>query len=631
MEKMDKIVTRLGIFVFFDPQGIVDDYVIHLLRSFRARITRMVVVSNTALEDSEKEKLERNADAVFIRENCGLDAAAFKAGMVTFCGWEEVEKYDEVVLINDTFFGPVHSFSEMFDEMAERDVDFWGMSASYPSEDGWNKVKYGYIPSHIQTFFSAYRKKMVHSEEFQDYWNAYDNTMNDFVSVVTQHETTMTKHFQDLGFRWEVYADTEKYKSKYRSENFNLYHHHAHSMMRYMKFPVLKKKVLGVSMPDFLYMNDLEEPADAMNYIHNESEYDTGLIWDNVLRLYNVTDLYNTLHLNCIFPSVPVEVQNMQRAALIYHMANPFFAELFCKHANKLSESLDTYIIPGDVEVAECVRKYLPGNTNVKVMDAAEQRMEMGNFVLRCKDLAERYSYLGFVHDVANPDHYPTTVPESTVYGYLQNVASDEAYIKQIVNYFDHNPRLGVLGAPFPIHHHGFKNYGNEWGQWFADVCALAKAMNLHCRLAQEKNPFMITGAFWCRTDALKALWKEEWRKEQFYLNPATKASQMNEVLKRILPYVAQHEGYYSGIVMHQNYASMRITSQQYMLDQIVNLSRQQLGCTGESFAGYLDELGISKLGFTKIVRICLERTTPRWFSQTVHKVYRFIKRKLHR
>ena len=141
--KMDKKLSRLGIFVFFDPQGIVDEYVIRLLQSFRDRISRMVVVSNTVLNDTEREKLERNSDALYIRENSGLDAAAFKAGMVTFCGWEEVEKYDEAVLINDTFFGPVHSFSDMFDEMAEKDIDFWGMSAGYPSDDGWNKVKYG--------------------------------------------------------------------------------------------------------------------------------------------------------------------------------------------------------------------------------------------------------------------------------------------------------------------------------------------------------------------------------------------------------------------------------------------------------------------------------------------------------
>lgn len=631
---MSKEVSRLGVFVFFDPQGIVDDYVIRLLQSFRESISRMVVVSNVALSSAEQEKLERNADAVFVRENSGLDAAAFKAGMVTFCGWEEVEKYDEVVLINDTFFGPVHSFSEMFDEMQGRDIDFWGMSAGYSCEDGWHRVKYGYIPTHIQTFFVAFRKKMVCSKEFQNYWNSYDDTMNDFVSVVTQHETTMTKHFQDLGFRWDIYADTQRYKSKHRSENFNIYHHHAHNMMRYMKFPVLKKKVLGVSMTDYLYMNDLEEPADAMRYIHNESEYDAHLIWDNVLRLYNLTDLYNSLHLNCIFSSAPIEEHNIQRAALIYHVANPFFAELFCRHACQLSETLDVYLIPGSTEIKALFIQYLPEDSKVKVLEATDQKTEMGHFVLLCTELAEQYSYLGFVHDVDNSAHYPTTVPESTVYGYLQNVANDGNYVKQIVNCFENNPRLGVLGTPFPIHHNGFNNYGNEWGEWFKDTCNLAQIMNLHCNLAENKKPFIITGAFWCRTAALRPLWEMKWTQEQFHRNPASKISRMNEVLKRILPYVAQHEGYYSGVVMHVNYASMRITGQQYMMDQVVNVSRQHLGCPGESFAGFVEQLGgvaLEDLRLTKIIRIYLERKTPRWFSQSAHRFYKFCKRVLHR
>ena len=116
---MPNIQSRLGIFVFFDPQGIVDRYVVHLLRALRPNFTRLVVVSNIALTEAAETLLREYCDTVFTRENKGLDAAAFKQGLISFCGWDEVQRYDEVVLINDTFFGPVHSFGDMFAEMAK--------------------------------------------------------------------------------------------------------------------------------------------------------------------------------------------------------------------------------------------------------------------------------------------------------------------------------------------------------------------------------------------------------------------------------------------------------------------------------------------------------------------------------
>ena len=237
MIKLNHNLTRLAIFVFYDPQGTVDRYVTYLLEALRPNVTRLVVVSNTELDSSNRERLERCCDDLFVRENRGLDAAAFKQGLVSFCGWEEVRKYDEVVLLNDTFFGPITSFDAMFFDMASRAVDFWGMAAGYSTENTERKVKYGFAPEHIQSYFIVFRQSMVQSQAFYDYWQGYDDSMNTYLDVVTEHELVMTKHFQDLGFRWDIYANTERYHSKFKSENFNLYLYHSYRMMKDMRFP----------------------------------------------------------------------------------------------------------------------------------------------------------------------------------------------------------------------------------------------------------------------------------------------------------------------------------------------------------------------------------------------------------
>lgn len=636
---MKRELSRLGIFVFYDPQGVVDDYVLFLLKSLRLYVARMIVISNCNLDGTGEERLQQNADALFIRENVGLDAAAFKTGLIQYCGWDEVSKYDEVVLINDTFFGPITSFGDMFDEMAQRNVDFWGMSAGYQSVDGWKRVKYKFVPDHIQTFFVAFRKKMVCSDAFQSYWEKYDDSMHDFVDVVTQHEVVMTKHFQDLGFSWDIYADTKNYSSKNRNENFNIYHFHPDIMMRDMNFPVLKKKTLNVNLPDQLYMQDLESGFDAMQYIQKETDYDTKLIWENVLRLYNVANLYYTLHLNYVLPSVQIPLPEGRSVALVYCIMNPFFAERFCKHAKKISRTVDVYIIPEGNGVQEIVSQNIADEDRITLLPPSQQKTVMGSFILCCKDLVARYKYLGFLHDALNPEHDPVTVIESTVYGILQNIANDPAYVSQVINCFEENPQLGVLGSPFPIHHYNFGTYGNEWGDSFHSAEALAAELKLNCNLDKNIQPFMVTSAFWCRTKALQSIWKKDWTKRDFYLNQITNVSSANEMLKRILPYVAQSARYYSGTVVHANYASMRLATQQHMLDQIIGITRTQFGCTSLCYKGYLEQLEVisntnldsttmidlSRFSMGTIIRIYLERHAPLWFTKIAKRVYHLL------
>lgn len=637
---MNKKMSRLGLFVFYDPQGIVDDYVVYLLKHLRPHFTKLAVISNGMLNETAKSRLIKYADSLFIRKNQGLDAAAYKEGLTSFCGWEEVERYDEVILINDTFYGPIHSFDDMFGTMSGRNLDFWGMSAGYRSLDGWNTVKYGYIPDHIQTFFIAFRKNMVRTKAFHDYWNQYDNSLNDFVSVVSQNEVVLTQHFHDLGFCWDIYADTQRYRSSRCSENFNLYHYLPYTMMRDMQFPILKRKVLNLDISLQLSMQDLEASADAMAYIRSHTNYDEGMIWDNVLRLYNIVDLYHSLHLNYVLPSVQIPFPRERHIALIYRIANPFFAEKFCRHAINICNSLDVYMIAENQAVVQVLQQYASKKNGIVILNSSNQKTEMGSFTLCCNYLATKYDYLGFVHDADNAEHASATIPESSVYSYLQNIANDPSYISQIINCFEQEPRLGVLGAPFPVHDSGFANYADMWGGCYDTVAALSARLNLDSNISKEKPPFMIVSAFWCRSSAIRNLWSIKWASKDFIQNPVTGISKTNDALIRLLPYIAQSARYYSGIVMHTNYASMRLTSQQHMLNQITRCLQNQLGIVPGRYGDYIEQLSrihyknaatpmaidLNDLKFSVIVRMYLKRKMPQWLTKRSLRFLRALK-----
>ena len=73
----------------------------------------------------------------------------------------DLRRYDEVVVCNDTYVGPLRPYRRLFDEMAGRAVDFWGLSASQR------------ISPHVQSFFVAFRPWLVSSRAFGSFWERH--------------------------------------------------------------------------------------------------------------------------------------------------------------------------------------------------------------------------------------------------------------------------------------------------------------------------------------------------------------------------------------------------------------------------------------------------------------------------
>ena len=72
-------MRRIAIYMFFDPQGIVDDYVLHNLRKLREHVETIFVVANLPLSPEGRTRLEGVADTVYTRANTGYDVGAYRA------------------------------------------------------------------------------------------------------------------------------------------------------------------------------------------------------------------------------------------------------------------------------------------------------------------------------------------------------------------------------------------------------------------------------------------------------------------------------------------------------------------------------------------------------------------------
>ncbi len=276
---------RLGIFFFFDKDGIVDNYVFYFLEHFRRVCLEICVVVNGNLSSNGKNRLEKYCDKLIIRENKGFDSWAYKQAIEDY-GYDEIKKYDELILCNFTFFGPIYPLDEMLLQMEARDCDFWGIHR-YRHEPN-NYMAGVEICEHIQSHFMAFKKSILQANAFENYWKSLQ-PINNYEEAVAYHELRVTKYFENLGFKSSTFIDYKKYFD--RVGNSAVYC--AVEQIKKERCPILKRKALFIKKGKVEFpQQDGENPFEVLTFIKNNSEYPTEYIYENIYRCFSQESRY---------------------------------------------------------------------------------------------------------------------------------------------------------------------------------------------------------------------------------------------------------------------------------------------------------------------------------------------------
>ncbi len=272
----DSDTLRLGIFLFYDACGIVDQYVTYLLEHFSGILQKLVIVVNGSIKPDEKVKFQCFTRHMLIRENRGYDAGGYKDALISYLVQETWTDWDEIVLFNDTFYGPLYSWKTVFGEMKLRDVDFWGLSrcpgGKFP--DG------GHIPPHIQGYFLVCRRPLFLSQAWKQFWEElpYPET---FREAVENFEIRFSTYFLQCGFMAGAYTDP-----LHTPYGGNPYVDHLWELIRSRRMPVIKRKA-------FLLCGH-EQIQKTLDYIGQNTEYDIRVMYDHLCRLQEegLTDMF---------------------------------------------------------------------------------------------------------------------------------------------------------------------------------------------------------------------------------------------------------------------------------------------------------------------------------------------------
>jgi len=191
-------MNRAIVFAHYDKHNLVDDYVYFYLKELRKISNYVVFVTVVKLKRDDINKLNTICDNVILRENVGYDFMSYKVGLENF----NYKMYDEVVICNDSVYGPLHSLEKVFINMNEKECDFWGITSSKE------------ISFHLQSYFLVFKKYILQSKVFKSFWDNVQ-VLDNKRDIIEKYEVGLTQYLISYGFQPLVYAD-------YKVEFFNV-------------------------------------------------------------------------------------------------------------------------------------------------------------------------------------------------------------------------------------------------------------------------------------------------------------------------------------------------------------------------------------------------------------------------
>jgi rhamnosyltransferase len=573
------VQKRLLIYFFYDKDGIVDRYVPYILEDMKKNVSEILIVINGTLTDDGRKSFEKITPHVLVRDNIGYDVWAYKCGLEHY-GWDMLAVFDEVIMMNATIMGPLYPFAEMFEAMQNKRLDFWGLTLYHGAPfDPFGKIKYNFLPLHIQSHFIAVRRTLFSSKVFRNYWNDMP-MITSYEESICWHEAIFTKGFSDRGFTWDVYIDTRDILQN----SYCPLIYAPLQMIRDRRCPIIKRRSFFHDYTDFIHNTGGEITLEAVRYIREELDYDLDMVWENIIRLQNQADIKRINHLNYILPVNVIQSNEKvnKKVALIMHIYYTDLIEECYLYATAMPHYADIIVTTDSEEKKESILKYfsqIPCH-KCKVILIENRGRDVASLLIGVKNEICYYDYICFAHDKKVTQLNFTVKGRSFAYKCFENLLPSRNFVENVIQTFEKHPRLGLLTPPPPVHAEYYPTIGVvDWGENFNQVVKLAESLGINVNLDKGKEPIAPLGTmFWFRSCALKKLLDKDWKYEDFPLEPNKSDGTLLHAIERLYPFIVQDAGYYPAWLLSDRYAAIEITNLYFMLREMNKAAFQIYG-----------------------------------------------------
>ena len=495
-------MKRIAFYLVWDKEGVIDRYIPYCLEKLREHVEHIVVISNGPLSEGGRARLEPVSDEIWERENVGFDVGAYKEALERF-GFEQLAAYDELILLNYTFFGPTYPFSEMFEKTETWDVDFWGITEHAEIAPHYF-ASGGVLPRHIQSHWLTVRKSLLGSSAFRQYWESMP-TITSYEQSVDRHEARFAQYFEERGFRWDVvYREAD-----YPNDNPVL---DDVVQLTVDRCPIVKRRTF---FHDPLYMSDHAIIGrDVIDVLARTSEYPLDLIWENVARTMEPRVAATNFSLYRIY-SDALEIGSERlaqtrglRALVAIHCYYVDMIDELMDYADRLPcerhvvVTTDTQLKRAQLEEALDTRRVSSYEVRVTASNAGR---DVSAFLIGCADLLrnEDFDIVVKLHSKRSPQDGPVAGGwfKRHLFG---NLLHSENYAANVVSLFAEHPEIGMVVPP--TIHVGFPTLGQSWFLNKAPATALCRQLGIDTPMDVSTPLSALGSMFIARPSALRTL-----------------------------------------------------------------------------------------------------------------------------
>ncbi|UWF59415.1 rhamnan synthesis F family protein [Brucella sp. 2716] len=224
---MNLVTKRLCLFGGYNSNHRIDDYVVYYISEL-ARYADVYFFSADATPEDELKKLDGVVKGRWSERHAKYDFGSWQK-LIFRLGWQEIEKYDTLFLVNDSNFGPLIDLGSVLARMEAQSFDAWGITENYGER------------RHLQSYFLCINRNVIASSAVRDFFESI-STENSKRDICLKYEIGFSRMLEENGFQFGTLIDRSKLDVPFEAD-ISAYQN---SLLR-AGSPFVKRKVFGES------------------------------------------------------------------------------------------------------------------------------------------------------------------------------------------------------------------------------------------------------------------------------------------------------------------------------------------------------------------------------------------------
>lgn len=479
-----------------------------------------------------------------MRENRGFDFGAWRDALTQF-GNARLSTFDEIILCNYSWYGPIDSFVPTFEKMAAKTCDFWGLA--------WHGEIHGKFPAHLQSYFLVLRKRLFLSDDFSEYLKKLRDAKTHKAAV--QQETEFTNYFESRGFKAESLVPAGKYEAD--STIFEPVQLNTEDA-----FPLLKRKVFSSPYRTFYQCSRGTQARDSLALLDEKNPRLAAAVRQDLLKTVPESRIRHNLHSMAVLPDAgtPKPVRNPERVALIIYSYFEDLVDEDLSRAQTMPEDSAVFIVVVSEKMKSLweARREALGNRHVEIRVQENRGRNEAAYWLTCRDVIENYELICVAHDKKSV-HKKLKISRKAFSDHCwENLLKTTNYVENVIEFFDKNPSFGILFPPPPIFGDLKGIAGSKWFSGTQGELARSIYKNLKMTVPFDESPNAPWGTmFWLRGKAMSAFYRYPWSVQDFPEEPIATDSTILHALETMYSMFAQDSGYFSAWILPTSAAGL--------------------------------------------------------------------------